>query len=62
MLICRCFFAACEGQILELCILQVYLHFWSNECPGDGRDSVVVYLVLHSWISAYTRTALQGSL
>ena len=55
-------FAACERQILELCILQIHFHIWRYERSGDGGDSSVVCLVFGSWLHAYTGTALQGSL
>lgn len=28
--------AAYQGQVLEFCILQVYLRLWCDECPSHG--------------------------
>ena len=37
-----------EGQVLELCLLQVHLRVWSDERAGDARDAVLVCVVCSS--------------
>lgn len=39
------FFAAFKGQVLELHLLQVYLHLWSPQCPDCGRSGPLVFVV-----------------
>ena len=41
---------AAEGKILELCLLQVYIHVWSHQCSAYGWSCPVVLMVLCSWI------------
>ena len=40
--------AGYEGQVLELCLLQVHLRVWSDERAGDARDAVLVCVVRSS--------------
>ena len=37
--------AAHEGQVLELCVLQVHFCVWSSERAGDGGDARLVRVV-----------------
>ena len=49
-------------QVLELCLLQVYLCVWCDECSGHAGAAVLVRLVLSPRDAHALRTALQGPL
>ena len=51
-----------ERQILELCLLQVHLCVWSDECSRDAGDALLVCLVCCSGDSVAHRAALQGQI
>lgn len=51
-------FPAPEGQVLELCVLQVHLCVWRDECTDDGGGSLVGGLVHHARLLPSPRTAL----
>ena len=54
------FFSACEGQVLELCLLQVHLCVWSAERAGGRWGGQLVCMVLCAVSAPPSHTALQG--
>ena len=53
------FVAAYQGQVLELCVLQVHLYLWRDECAEHGRGGLLVRLVLHPRLPAPHGTTMQ---
>ena len=51
---------AFEGQVLELPVLQVYLHIRRDERSDDGRGRSVGRMVHHSRIPSSPYPAVQG--
>ena len=49
-----------ERQVLELCLLQVYLCVWGDECSRDAGDVVLVCVVRCTGDTAAHGAALQG--
>lgn len=54
------FLPAFEGQVLELPVLQIYIHFRSDECSDTGGGCVLGCLVHHSWLLHPSDSAIQG--
>lgn len=54
------FFPAFEGQVLELPVLQIYIHFRSDECSDTGGGCILGRLVHHSWLLHPSDSAIQG--
>lgn len=56
------FSPASEGQVLELCVLQVHLYFRRDECSDDGGSGALGGMVHLSGIPASPGSALQRPL
>lgn len=54
------FLPAFEGQVLELPVLQIYIHFRSDECSDIGGGCILGRLVHHSWLLHPSDSAVQG--
>lgn len=50
-----------QGQVLELCLLQVHLCVWSYKCAVHGWSGAVVLMVLCTRVSSPSSPTLQGS-
>ncbi len=49
-----------ERQVLELCVLQVHLCVWSDECAGHARAAVLVCVVCTARHTTAHSATLQG--
>lgn len=54
------FLPAFEGQVLELPVLQIYIHFRSDECSDIGGGCILGRLVYHSRLLHPSDSAVQG--
>lgn len=54
------FLPAFERQVLELPVLQIYIHFRSDECSDTGGGCILGRLVHHSWLLHPSDSAIQG--